>query len=835
MKKLGQKTFNVIVSSLMMLALLPTNLTTINATGTTDVSSFDANLLGEAMNYGVVANSISLGAHMDSNFAAKEWNYNGNITLGQYTNQPGSIVVGNIKSNTLTVTSTTGKPYVKCATDQASKISFDKEQGVIVTDTEQNIDNYIDGLISPIVESAESMLNMTTLTYGVDFAKIGSKDANGNTIDANNYALDFTKYNDDVIYLHGASELLEAAKNMHIIKNDNQKIIFNIDNTSKTVTLNQFQVISNGVQYDSAAGTDEAKNTANESIAETIIFNMPNATVLNIASGITGTVLAPKASVSFSGTSCGWLICDKISGSSAEWHSIYKHVKNTVVPGNVKLTATKSVDGKEPTEDQIFDFTLSEYNENFESLITPTYAADNKTQYVNTKIVHNSGKDISMDLTELGFAQFNTVGTRYFKLTENDATGYEENNTAYYIVIDTTVSGGNATRTYTSTATIYSDYSKGVVYNGTMAFENKTTKPETKEAKVTKNWVGDDDNTAFRTAITARLHYSVDNKEYDHADYTLNEENGWSVDLKTLPKYHDGKEISYSWTEETTVDKYTSSSSVEGTTTTLTNTYNVEDVKATVKKTWDDNNNQYNVRPTSVTFQLQKTVDGKTSDVEDKTVVLNDENAWTYTFEDLPKYEGGKEITYSAVETSTDKNYTSEANGLTVKNTLITGKLVIKKTFAGTEIPDTAKNKLNFKVTGPNNYEKTISYAEFTNGEYTLDYILAGDYKVEEVNNVVDGYRAVVTYSVNGKTGQTASVDANTTPVFAITNTYVETPKTPTTPTPTPDRPTTPTTPDRPTTPNTGDQTNLPMAAAGMLFGTMAAMFVVFFKRKYSD
>ena len=68
---------------------------------------------------------------------------------------------------------------------------------------------------------------------------------------------------------------------------------------------------------------------------------------------------------------------------------------------------------------------------------------------------------------------------------------------------------------------------------------------------------------------------------------------------------------------------------------------------------------------------------------------------------------------------------------------------------------------------------------------------------------------------------------------FTMVDDVIETPYTPTTPTP--DRPTTPTAPDRPTTPNTGDQTNLPMAVACMLFGTMAAMFVVFFKRKYSD
>ena len=36
-------------------------------------------------------------------------------------------------------------------------------------------------------------------------------------------------------------------------------------------------------------------------------------------------------------------------------------------------------------------------------------------------------------------------------------------------------------------------------------------------------------------------------------------------------------------------------------------------------------------------------------------VVLSDENSWTYTFQDLPKYtEQGQEISYSVVETETN-------------------------------------------------------------------------------------------------------------------------------------------------------------------------------------
>lgn len=57
----------------------------------------------------------------------------------------------------------------------------------------------------------------------------------------------------------------------------------------------------------------------------------------------------------------------------------------------------------------------------------------------------------------------------------------------------------------------------------------------------------------------------------------------------------------------------------------------------TVKKVWNDNNNEANVRPDSVTVQLMK--DGK---AYRNTIVLNEANGWGYTWTSLPngsKYE----------------------------------------------------------------------------------------------------------------------------------------------------------------------------------------------------
>ena len=54
---------------------------------------------------------------------------------------------------------------------------------------------------------------------------------------------------------------------------------------------------------------------------------------------------------------------------------------------------------------------------------------------------------------------------------------------------------------------------------------------------------------------------------------TLNEGNNWTATVTDLPKYADGEEIVYTWTEGELPEGYTlTDTSVEGTVTTLTNT-----------------------------------------------------------------------------------------------------------------------------------------------------------------------------------------------------------------------------------------------------------------------
>ena len=71
--------------------------------------------------------------------------------------------------------------------------------------------------------------------------------------------------------------------------------------------------------------------------------------------------------------------------------------------------------------------------------------------------------------------------------------------------------------------------------------------------------------------------------------------------------------------------------SANGTVTTLTNSYEPEETEATVKKVWNDANNQDGKRPA----ELKVTLSNGTE------VTLNEANGWSATVDQLQKYEAG--------------------------------------------------------------------------------------------------------------------------------------------------------------------------------------------------
>ena len=145
---------------------------------------------------------------------------------------------------------------------------------------------------------------------------------------------------------------------------------------------------------------------------------------------------------------------------------------------------------------------------------------------------------------------------------------------------------------------------------------------------------------------------------------TLNEGNGWQMEIENLPKYTNGKLNLYNWSEHTAgleeKGYYFKSIVTEGEITTLTNTHVPEKVEASVRKVWDDNNNQDGKRPTGITVKLYGKA-GEAAAEEILETTLNEANNWKYTKTDLLKFKNGVAYTYYWTEETQLPGYTVEA------------------------------------------------------------------------------------------------------------------------------------------------------------------------------
>ena len=100
----------------------------------------------------------------------------------------------------------------------------------------------------------------------------------------------------------------------------------------------------------------------------------------------------------------------------------------------------------------------------------------------------------------------------------------------------------------------------------------------------------------------------------------------------------------------------------------------------------------------------------------------------TYTVTEEPDDRFEVSVTGNATGTLTNSPATVEFT-----NTRLNGRLRIRKTFEGISPYENVSN-LKFRIIGPNGFDQTITYAQFTNGVYTFEDIPLGDYVVYETN-----------------------------------------------------------------------------------------------------
>ena len=277
---------------------------------------------------------------------------------------------------------------------------------------------------------------------------------------------------------------------------------------------------------------------------------------------------------------------------------------------------------------------------------------------------------------------------------------------------------------------------------------------ETTSVSVSKVWEDADDQDGKRPdSITYNLLANGTKVQ----EKTVTETDNWACTFSDLPTVQSGTEITYTVTENAVTDYETEINGTAADGFTVTNTHEPEVITITGKKVWEDADDQDGKRPESITINLMK--NGEKA--ESKTVTESDN--WTWSFENVPKYEQGEEITYTITEDEVTDYETeitgSTADGFTVTNThepeviTITGE----KVWEDADDQD-GKRPVSITVNLMKNGEKAASktvtesdnwawsfedvpkYEQGEEIEYTVEETAVTDYETEITGSAAEGF-----------------------------------------------------------------------------------------------
>ncbi len=612
-------------------------------------------ILGNAIYYGVTANTINKDAHMDTNFATKYFTGSGNVTAGAYTgnngdaNNGGVYVIADMSSDSsLKIDGKNSDVWCTDAIKDRLSLEVDgKGQKTIFA--KGALEVYVDRLIASVSKVSASMAD--EVSYQVK---------NQNEV-MNQAEIDISERPEGTYYIDGdwLNDISEGA--LRIKKKSDQTIVFNYKGTS--VNLKRFEIWD--TDRESGYMQSTTSSASADQYARTVVFNMPNATDVTFASGMFGIFLAPKATVhGLGGTSSGWLVVDTLDKNGSEWHCVWSDMPDSShIPVPAQLTAIKTVNGDRPGDDEKFRFKLEIYNKEWR-------------KWAQVEILPNKGNFVTFTSMT-----FRADGQYYYRISEyGEVDGYIKDDTVYIAVItvssDSQISGDTTITSYKIDSVKYyraSDLEEVTEDNlvPAAAFDNTRQEEEKIETSVCKEWDDADDRDGKRPqSILVQLYA---NGQKLGEPVVLNEGNGWSYGWSDLPVKQDGQTVVYSLKEVGRIPGY--ESTVTGDVQTgfvITNSHTPELTNISGEKIWDDGNNQDGKRPESITVNLF----ANGEKIDSKEVKADAEGNWKYSFKNLPKYANGEPIIYTVTE-DTVTDYTTEVTGTTITNKYQPGKTSI--------------------------------------------------------------------------------------------------------------------------------------------------------------
>ena len=269
-----------------------------------------------------------------------------------------------------------------------------------------------------------------------------------------------------------------------------------------------------------------------------------------------------------------------------------------------------------------------------------------------------------------------------------------------------------------------------------------THTPYTKDIVVTAIWDDDNDRDGLRPdSVTLDLYADGEKVNTE----TLDANNGWNYTFEDFNKFNNGKEIEYIIETVNVPNNY--DVSYDGYTITYNHTPERTSVDASI--IWNDDNNRDGLRPDNVTLDLY--ADGEK--VNTATFTGTGDN-WYHTFENLYRYDSGKEIVYTIKEVDVSNGYETSTDGFVITNVHIPESMGLTVT----KIWDDDYNRDGLRP-------KDVSFTLYADGEEVETVKLSGTgdkwfYTFENLYKNTDGKEIDYTIKeVGTPDGYTSSVD----------------------------------------------------------------------------
>ncbi|MDH6365950.1 MULTISPECIES: Cna B-type domain-containing protein [unclassified Breznakia] len=247
-----------------------------------------------------------------------------------------------------------------------------------------------------------------------------------------------------------------------------------------------------------------------------------------------------------------------------------------------------------------------------------------------------------------------------------------------YIKYSTRILDNKASQIYLNKATIEGDnYESGTIeaYDQRLVTGGVGSGDASTSVQVNKVWESDDPQITHPESVTVNLYKTLKGgSPLQIAQIDLNAGNQWQYEFTNLPMLEGTSYVTYSVQEASVPNNYTETV-IENSFNnfTIVNNYQVPRTSVHVTKKWAGDDDQW-VRPSFVEVQLQKSVGGNTSIVDTVKIEKDLDDVWEYQWDDLPAFQGNKEVTYSVNEIHVAENYTASVeehakNDFTITNT----------------------------------------------------------------------------------------------------------------------------------------------------------------------